>query len=83
MTNSTTHNLTSVEAVLKEDDVSLWEYLSADEALLDEPFEVESVVSQVIDADVCFDSTYLCYIIHTNENVTRYPVTYSTSRSKW
>ena len=85
MTNSTTHNLTAVEAVLKEDDESLLEYLSADEALLDEPFEVESVVSQVIDgndANVCFDSTYLCYTINTNVNVTRYPVTYSTNRSE-
>jgi len=84
-TNSTTHNLTAVEAVLKEDDVSLLEYLSADEALLDEPFEVESVVSQVINADdtnVCFGSTYLCYTINTNVNVTRYPVTYSTNRSE-
>ena len=85
MTNSTTHNFTAVEAVLKEDDKSLLEYLAADEALFNEPFEVESVVSQVIDgndADVCFDSTYLCYTINTTVNVTRYPVTYSTNRSE-
>jgi len=85
ITNLTTHNLTAVEAVLKEDDISLLKYLSADEALLDEPFLVEGVVSQVIgadDANVCFDSTYLCYTINTNVTVTRYPVTYSTNRSE-
>jgi len=85
ITNSTTHNLTAVEAVLKEDDLSLLNYLAADEALSDEPFEVENVISQVIDADdadVCFDSSYLCYTINTNVTVTRYPVTYSTNRSE-
>ena len=85
ISNSTTQNLTAVEAVLKEDDLALFQYLSNENALLDEPFEVESVLSQIINenqADVCTDSAYLCYEISTNVNVTRYPVTYSTNRSE-
>ena len=85
ISNSATQNLTAIEAVLKEDDLALFQYLSNENALLEEPFEVESVVSHIINenqVDICTDSAYLCYAISTNVNVTRYPVIYSTNRSE-
>ena len=77
MTNATTNNLTAVEAILKEDDISLLEYLSTIDALADDPFSTDAVFTQVIngdEADSCLDSE--------NVNVTRYPITYSTNRTE-
>jgi len=74
ISNSTTQNLTAVEAVLKEDDFAWFQYLSNENALLDDPFKVESLVSQFINenqADVCTDSAYLCYEISANVNGTK------------
>ena len=85
MTNATTNNLTAVEAILKEDDISLLEYLSTIDALADDPFSTDAVFTQVIngdEADSCFDSENLCYTVNTNVNVTRYPITYSTIQTE-